>query len=210
VIALHYLLVKIKRLEAGSPVSGSAVSAVRMKTGKPSSDVDVKAMDDLALMMSDRQSAIEALTEDHARSVEECHQLKQKTEAQKARIKILENESAKQKSQLKVLLEKAGSDDELVDALRCEVARLRQVQVQSVERDQRTLDASIPRVVKVGASATRAASLHGTGLTGSSDCPSCTLQASEIVRLNRICSQQAAQLDTQDTIIKQLRASSQK
>eukprot|EP00607_Mallomonas_marina_P010710 CAMPEP_0182421090 /NCGR_PEP_ID=MMETSP1167-20130531/6309_1 /TAXON_ID=2988 /ORGANISM="Mallomonas Sp, Strain CCMP3275" /LENGTH=419 /DNA_ID=CAMNT_0024597867 /DNA_START=12 /DNA_END=1272 /DNA_ORIENTATION=+ len=111
---------KIKRLEASVAPTGAAVSAVRSKSGKQLSEIEQRAMDELADMSNDRQQAIEALTEEHSRVLEESQQLKQKLEAQKARIRILENDSSKQKNQIKVLLEKTTADDELVEALRAE------------------------------------------------------------------------------------------
>ena len=44
----------------------------------------------------------QALTEDHARLTEECQQLTQKVERGKARVRALESDAVKHKTQLKV------------------------------------------------------------------------------------------------------------
>jgi len=65
------------------------------------------------------------ITEDRARLAERCEALEKKNVATKARVKVLEADALRHREQLKTLIEKTDSDDQLVAALRQEVERLR-------------------------------------------------------------------------------------
>lgn len=128
--------------------------------------------------------------------------LEKKASAHKARIQILENEIRRMKEHLQVALDKSNSDDQLLDALRSEISKLQQ-KVKGQE-DGGQLHASSRRA---------AASMSAPGLrnTATDSRQLEELQAkeqqykSELQRLQRLCKNQAEQLDSQDVTIRELR-----
>lgn len=190
---------KIKKLEAGT---------AQVQSQRDRNDVDSKAEDDLAGMSADRRMAVEAITEENSRLNERCTELENKVKGSKARIKNLENECLKQKSQLQVMVEKSTSDDELLDAFKEEMEKL-QGQISALQAEKR---ASIDKATGLARDQTMVrARLNGDGTMTASRVPvaleSDAQSEIELQRLRRLCKQQAEQLATQDKIIQQLRAS---
>lgn len=149
-------------------------------------DVDSKALGELADMSKDRREAVEMLTEDRNRLMLENQALEVKANGHKARIKNLESDTIKFKQQVRVMIEKTETDDQLISALREELDRL---------RGQLTLVKSVAHKEKEE-SVSRVKTLHNT--TSSSG-------ELELKRLQRLVQQQAAQLSTQEEVIRELR-----
>ena len=112
---------------------------------------------------------------------EENNLLDSKVRGLKARIQTTEKDVIKYKQQIQLLLNKASTDDELIDALKSEINHLR------------TSAASFGT-----ASKTRALDNESKS---SSD------MQTEMLRLRRQCKQQSDQLNTQDELIRELRKS---
>lgn len=79
----------------------------------------------------DRARAMERIQEELEAANTEMEELRKKLEGSKARAKILDNENKKMKSYVQTLLEKTGTDDELIDALRGELKSMRDKVVKS-------------------------------------------------------------------------------
>ena len=167
-------------------------------------------------MIADRQQAVESLTEDHARYnvvpeflpdspalslTEECSQLQNRVQKYKARVRALESDASTHKQQLRVLVEKTESDDILVEALQEEIQSLRsqnddykkKILTQQQQISQSTMVRTMRLNEATGAMVPVSHSQEGT--------------EAEMVRLKRLCKQQAAQLETQENLIQQLRGS---
>jgi chromosome segregation ATPase len=115
---------KVKRLESELE---AATGRRDPKAAAMSShhDVDKQAISELVEMEDERRRATEQLTTRY-QELEATHaQTRGKLDAAKARSAVLENENAKFKKQLKVLIDKADTDDRLVDELRKELQTLR-------------------------------------------------------------------------------------
>jgi len=208
------LKAKIKRLESSMSTDGgntgllstsiaegksittqaSIANHTNRRGGSTIHDVDSKAEGELEYMSRERNQAVETLIEERARLYEECQQLETKCQGQKARIKNLEQDSGKQKQQLKILIEKTETDDQLITALREELQRMRQSAVHASKQARlQEQNAVIVHQARPGGGVAPAAANPG--------------MEAEIQRLTRLCKQQAAQLSTQDDIIKGLRGS---
>ena len=129
------------------------------------------------------------ITEDRDRLTHDNQQLETKNRALKSRIQNLENDALRYKEQIRIVIEKSNSDDQLIDSLREEVEKLKQQ-------------------VKLKAAA--AAASGGPQKQALAMVPARTQQdpdtAIELQRLKRLCKQQAEQLATQEEMIKQLRS----
>lgn len=139
-------------------------------------------------MVSERQQAVEFLTEDHARLTEEAEQLKNRVNKYKARVRALESDSATHKQQLKVLVEKTESDDILIEALQEEMQSLRQ----SNEDMKKKLAQQQQQLSQTTTLRTMRMNENGTGMI-----PAITTQEGnehEILRLKRLCKQQVVYL----------------
>ncbi|CAE7671883.1 CCDC13, partial [Symbiodinium microadriaticum] len=189
------LKAKVKRLEAGQTSGGVGRT-------RGTRDVDAKAEEELQSMSAERQQAVEALTEDHQRLSQECGQLQHKLERQKARVRALESDSATHKQQLKVLVEKAESDDALIEALQKEVQSARSQLDDSRRKLREQAEAQSQPQMRTMRAADGA-------MACAVDTSSQALEA-ELNRMRRLCKQQAAQLETQETVIQKLRASAAK
>lgn len=182
---------KVKRLEAmlgtGGSVSSAGASTIASRTR---TDVDSRAEEELAEMSSERKIAVEQLTEERARLFDECQRLEAKMNGQRARIRTLESEALLHKQQLKIVLDKSGTDDQLVQALRGEIERLKQQL-----GNERRSDVSTKLAVVSKSAASSSAAISGTEKS----------VQFELDRLRRLCKQQAEQLSTQDAVIRSLR-----
>lgn len=190
---------KISRLEKDARSANSTNSRFRSSAPK---GVDAKAEEELNNMSQDRKQAVEALTEDHARLSEECSNLTQKVERGKARVRALESDAAKHKTQIKVLVEKADSDDALIEAL---TEDLNNAKKKAEEYEKKYKDS-----VRDAANGTRPlrelVATKGPRGQQQIELNSGEDPSAELARLRMLCSQQGAQLETQETIIRQLRA----
>lgn len=182
------LKAKIKKLEAAA-ASGVVQGP---QHARPKTDVDSKAEEDLAYMSSERKQAIEMITEERGRLAEQCQVLETKQKSLKARIRTLENDGAKYKQQMQLLIDKTGTDDQLIEALREENARLSNALKQKASSSGAPSPPKQSILSRQGIDEQTAAEV------------SKNLQ--ELQRLRRLCKQQAEQLNTQDDIIRQLRA----
>jgi len=155
--------------------------------------VDSQAEEELADMSSNRRLAVDELAEEHARLSDQHQQLQARASGHRARIRTMEADAALHRQQLGVVLDKSETDDQLVQALKQEVQRLKeQAQQQAQGRREDGFE------VKLQA-ATRSAVATATKNIDT-----------ELQRLRRLCKQQADQLTTQDQIIKELRMSGRK
>jgi hypothetical protein len=128
------------------------------------------------------------ITEDRDRLTNDNQQLETKNRALKSRIQNLENDALRYKEQIRIVIEKSNSDDQLIDSLREEVEKLKQQ-------------------VKLKAAA--AAAGGGPQKQALAMVPARQQDpdtAIELQRLKRLCKQQAEQLATQEEMIKQLRS----
>ena len=106
--------------------------------------VDTKAINIINNMTSDRQQAVENLINEREKLVIDNEQLTKKNVALKSRISNLEGDVTKGKESMKVLINKTDSDDQLIELLRQEVARLKdhikqlteQSKQKKIEQDQ--------------------------------------------------------------------------
>jgi hypothetical protein len=134
------LKTKVKKLETQLMNNGGGDSTVITSTtaiSKRTHDVDSKAEEELADMNSQRRQAVEAITEERFKLLEECKNLEAKNKAQKARISTLEDSTVKQKQQLKVLVDKSDTDDQLIQALTQELQQLRkQISALSIKNER--------------------------------------------------------------------------
>lgn len=190
------LKTKIKKLE-GQLMSDSTIISTTSGISRRSHDVDTKAGEDLADMNSQRRQAVEAITEERFKLIEDCKNLEAKSKAQKARITTLEDSTMKQKQQLKVLVDKSDTDDQLIQALSQELQQLRkQLNTLSAKNDKQISNQD-PKVKVIGSG--------GTIKTASTSNDNNTNKM-EIERLQRLCNQQASQLNVQENMIRDLRA----
>jgi chromosome segregation ATPase len=132
---------------------------------------------------------------------EECSQLQNRVQKYKARVRALESDAATHKQQLKVLVEKTEGDDILVEALQEEIQSLRQqnddYKKKILNQQQQLSQSTMVRTMRLneatGGMVPVNSSQEGT--------------EAEMIRLKRLCKQQAAQLETQENLIQQLRSS---
>ena len=108
---------------------------------------------------------------------EENSALDSKLKGLKARMQTTEKDVVKYKQQIQLLLNKANTDDELIDALKSEINHLR---------------------------TTAASGVYKANVSGQKSESSSDVQV-EMLRLRRQCKQQADQLNTQDELIRELR-----
>ena len=190
------LKTKIKKLE-NHATSDSTIISTTTGISRRSHDVDTKAEEELADMNSQRRQAVEAITEERFKLIEECKSLESKNKAQKARITTLEDSTVKQKQQLKVLVDKSDTDDQLIQALSQELQQLRkQINTLSAKND-RHISSQDQKVKVVGT---------GGSIKTANPSNDVSVNKMEIERLQRLCNQQASQLNVQENVIRDLRA----
>eukprot|EP01033_Poteriospumella_lacustris_P011763 gene11763-8380_t len=171
-------------------------------------DVDSKAVEEIQEMSRERRQIVEALTEERVRLMEQNQALEKRNQGTKARVTILENEIKKLKENLTMVLDKSGTDDQLVDALRAEIQRL---QGKLRAADEQALRRTRDRSELSGSLSARNASSashghHHRPHSGEDEWREQEQQLqSEIQRLQRLCRNQSEQLDSQDITIRQLR-----
>jgi hypothetical protein len=174
---------KIRRLESAAGMNsttGTVQTFGTMSTRREG--VDARAESGLAEMTSERKVAVDALVEERARLMEECQRQEAKAQGQKARVRKLEEEAATHRQQLKIVLDKSETDDQLISALRREVQRLQSGSVAQSKNNEIKNEVAIRQA---GVLATDAAN-------------------AEISRLKRTIAQQSAQLATQDQRLREL------
>ncbi len=155
---------------------------------RKSLDVDAMAEEELAHMSKVRNEAVEQLSEDLQRLEEEHNKMIEKHNGARARIKTLEADQGRHKTQMKLVIDKTDNDDKLITALKVEISRLKQNQVRrSHDRDSDAVEMRIQRASKEAANQ---ATSH--------------LDA-ELTRLRRLTTSQAEQLATQAAVITELR-----
>ena len=184
---------KVKRLEAAAGMNATGMGTLQTLntnytsgTGRSQRgmDVDSQAESGLAEMSNERKIAVDALVEERARLIDEYQKLEAKSQGQKARIRKMEEDSHTHRSQLKIVLDKSETDDQLIGALRREVTRLQQASSIASRKDD--ADMAV-KVRQAGAVAVTAAE-------------------GEITRLKRQIVQQAAQLESQNQRIRELQS----
>eukprot|EP01006_Ploeotia_vitrea_P039130 TRINITY_DN66312_c5_g1_i1.p1 TRINITY_DN66312_c5_g1~~TRINITY_DN66312_c5_g1_i1.p1 ORF type:complete len:522 (-),score=55.15 TRINITY_DN66312_c5_g1_i1:50-1615(-) len=165
-------------------------------------NVDTKAASIINNMTNDRQQAIENLINEREKLVLDNEKLIKKTTALKSRITNLENDASKSKESMKVLIDKTDSDDQLIELLKAEVARLKnqlkqvteQLKQQKLEHDNYA--SSRVQTIKGNGNSTNQKArmmMDGDSLE------------KELHRVKRLLDQQTAQLNTQDDVIRKLR-----
>ena len=160
-------------------------------------DADRKAADELEDMANQRKEAMEIISQEHAQLLEQNQMLETKVTASKARIKNLETDCLKHKQQVKVMIDKTETDDQLISALRDELERLREQLVSKKAKDRKAVADAAPKEVKLRPDGKVSHMQHA-------DPPH--LEA-EVQRLQRMCKQQQAQIATHEQIIAELRNS---
>jgi hypothetical protein len=73
-----------------------------------------------------RQRLVEDLSIAHQRACEQLDATQRKAEGQKARIRVLEGENSRMRTQLKLIVDKADTDDALIEELKSELLRVRE------------------------------------------------------------------------------------
>jgi hypothetical protein len=179
---------------------------------------------------NDRKQAVEMVIEDRDRLQQENQRLESKNLALKSRIHNLESDAQRYKEQMKVILEKSSTDDQLIDGLRSEIEKLKQqIKTKAAAAAAAAASSSVAGAGRLN----YASSMNGNGSGGigtgvgagagavvmvsnmgstpvavrASLMPGPDL-AIEVQRLKRLCKQQLDQLNTQEEIIKELRSSS--
>jgi chromosome segregation ATPase len=132
---------------------------------------------------------------------EECAQLQTRVQKYKARVRALETDAATHKQQLRIIVEKTESDDILVEALQEEVQSLRQqnddYKKKILAQQQQLSQSTMIRTMRLNESTGGMIQVNNSQ----------EANEGEILRLKRLCKQQAAQLETQESVIQQLRGS---
>jgi len=205
------LKAKIRKLEA-SLENGESSSISASTANSRQSKVDSKAEEELVGMSNERRQAVEALTEERVRLMEANQVLEKKNTAHKARIQTLENDVKRLKDSMQVVLDKSSSDDELLEALRSEVQRLKKSQqaaaLNATNAMTTTTVVNMSRNSNNTNTSTITTSRHsdsGVKNHSQADDDVVARQAAEIQRLQRICRNQADQIDSQDNAIKNLK-----
>lgn len=185
--------------------AGVTLGGLSMGTGAGGRGVDSKAADVLTTMSSDRQAAIESVITDRERLLSENEAIAKKAAALKSRIRNLESEQGKHKEQMKVLLDKTDSDDQLVELLKAEIARLKE-QLRQVSEALKAKKAENDSFVtsRIQHVAAGAGSKQGAGQKVRMVSNTDALEQ-ELTRVKRLADQQSARLDTQDEVIRNLR-----
>jgi hypothetical protein len=180
------LKTKIKRLEASAGLNATAGSVPTANTHASKHhrgiDVDSQAESGLAEMSNERKIAIDAMFEERAKLIDDHQKLEVKYQGQRARIRKMEEDAQTHRQQLKIVLDKSSTDDELIGALRREISRLQQSSTASSRQDMAKFDVAVRNA---GVAATTAAE-------------------SEISRLKRQLQTQSDQLATQAQRIREL------
>ena len=130
-------------------------------------------------MMNERQQAVEELSAEYNRVVEEVKTLKSKLDRKSVRVKALESDAALHKQQLRVLVEQTDGDNQLIEALRAELSRVKQ-QLKMETEKRRDIEANaVPKERRVQM-------MQATVKPGN--------EAEELLRLQRLCKQQVCYL----------------
>jgi len=124
------LKTKIKRLTSESRNSPGMTGAMSgagstFQSSRLHNDVDFKAAEDLRAIEQEKARHVEQLTEEYGHLQQHLGEVKRKLEASRARTKVLESESVKNRQQMKIVLDKGANDDELIEALKRELANTR-------------------------------------------------------------------------------------
>jgi hypothetical protein len=90
------LKTKVKRLENERSAAITSAANPNFKSNRGRNDVDIKAQEDLHDMEQQRREAVEQVTLENERLVQESEKVKNKFDAAKARTHVLENETKKQ------------------------------------------------------------------------------------------------------------------
>lgn len=182
---------KIKRLESAMAQGGASVASLQTGlTRSTRGDVDTQAEEEIEYMSSARKIAVEELSEAHAKLEEKHRALVEKHGGVKARVRTLETEAAQHKQQMRIVIDKSETDDQLVNALKNEITRLKTVGTRGAASLQAN-DAMEARLQKATKEAAAAATAN---------------MDTELMRLRRLTKQQAEQLATQEQLIKEFRS----
>ena len=123
---MEHEIKKLRTGEAGSEVHrGGRNSRMSNASSTKRFDVDQKALESIQNIERSKAQAAETVT----RELGEMRQIailqKEKLDAQRARMGTLQKENKKMRGEVKLLLNKTGTDDKLIDALKEEVAQSR-------------------------------------------------------------------------------------
>jgi hypothetical protein len=110
-------------------------------------------------MSSARRVAVEQLAEAHAQLEEKHRALSDKHNGTKARVRTLEAEAGQHKQQMRIVIDKSETDDQLVHALKSEIARLKAGGAGNNKHSAATLQASDQMEARVGSFPSSMASL---------------------------------------------------
>ena len=130
---------------------------------------------------TEKRTANEAQQLEKAVLQEQNITLENKLKGMKSRIQTVEKEVIKYKQQIQLLLNKATTDDELIEVLREEIQKLRLT----------------PSNTNMKLTSNNNPSNHPLESNGNDQM--------ELNRLKRLCKQQTDQLETQDELIRELR-----
>jgi hypothetical protein len=123
----------------GSRLSGPGST---FQSSRLHNDVDFKAAEDLREIEKEKARQVEHLTEEYGNLQQHLGEVKRKLDASRARTKVLESEGVKNRQQMKVVLDKGANDDELIEALKRELAttrgKFRKMQKQRESEDLRS------------------------------------------------------------------------
>tara|TARA_B100001741_G_C15979228_1_gene337020 strand:+ start:80 stop:469 length:390 start_codon:yes stop_codon:yes gene_type:complete len=113
-------------------------------------------------MERERMRAVESMSEEFEQVQQQAVVYKRKMEAAKARSAVLERDVKKAKDSIQTLLKKTSTDDQLIDALRTEVAESRR-RLGQMNNDLNSTRASLARTTSVEGAKVLSVCLH-TGL----------------------------------------------
>lgn len=194
---------KIRKLEQQATKATTATNVSR--NGYPNEDqqnVDTKAENVISEMGNERKQMIETITEEHKNLTIQNKELEGKVTSYKARIRNIEGELQKFKQHIQVVLEKTDSDDQLVEALRNEVQRLKEL---LRNQQQAAAAAANDAHIKTAFVHANTMNISNNGDRDNNDLGEVNRLRADLLRLERICKTQAEQLTTQDFVIKELR-----
>lgn len=182
--AQQIIMLKAKVKKLTSATEGKSISlpppSTELSTAKlRNKDADVRAQEELVDMSQERKQAVETIIEQRDALSKAAAQLEEKLLAYKARIKNIEMNLARQKQQIKVLLEVKEGDNELIDELQKEIQRFK-TQIKS----------------KMGPVSDSSATPRAAS----------SAQDSDISQLKSLCKSQASQIRVQDGMIRSMRS----
>ena len=115
---------KVKRLSQelrhyrGDGEENSKRKAQLKKNGRPVIDVDEKVQEEIAAISEARKTTMESMGKEIDSLTKENIELGKRLRGSKARCSVLQGDNHKKRDQIKILLDKTGTDDALISDLR--------------------------------------------------------------------------------------------